>query len=135
MLNMTDFSEWEIIKHWFIKECGHLECFDNQHSFKHIHTLIIAKISFVKLWNAEVLSPSRNIWRKKLNTQVKWESFKINWPPKILWIGSNNWVAEHFKRQHSVLAHLVKLEGKFLLNGMIDLAANKNCTVSSPILS
>lgn len=40
-------------------------------------------------------------------------------------VRSNNCVAEHFERQQSILACLIKLEGKFLLNGMIGSAAKR----------
>lgn len=40
-------------------------------------------------------------------------------------VRSNNCVAEHFERQQSILACQIKLEGKFLLNGMIGSAAKR----------
>lgn len=43
----------------------------------------------------------------------------------MFYIGSNNCVAEYFERQHSILACLIKLEGKFLLNGMIGSTAKR----------
>lgn len=41
----------------------------------------------------------------------------------MICIDSNNCMAEHFERQHSALACLIKFEGTFLLNGMIGSAA------------
>lgn len=78
----------EIPDDWFIKERSHSECLANKHSLKHAHTLSPAKFSLVKFFNSGVLVPQEEHPKRKLNLQVKRETFKIHFPDSS---ATRNW--------------------------------------------